>query len=282
MRQQSKAREQLARRALALVAVVVEPITAGAMCHALGMANVLEFEKGPSELREGDIPNPDTIVECCQGLVAIDPVTSVVKIAYCDIEEYMQKHWDTLFSPDVKIELAEVLLVYLLMDAFLSGLCYHVDDFSRRLQNYPSIVYASHYWGQHVREALSLGMPEQHIIERVNCFLAKRSNLESSLQVSLMTAKFPRVHQETFQSTPEDFAFNADRVKSRSRLHVAVCHGLDWVVRDCIDKSPETISNQDSFGTSALHEVAGAGSVVLVNMLLTAGAKPLIRDKVGK
>ena len=182
----------------------------------------------------------------------------------------------------MKIELAEVLLAYLFMNAFLSGLCYHVDDFSRRLKGYTLMVYASHYWGQHIREALSLGMPEQHIIERVNCFLAKRSNLESSLQVSLMTPKFPRVHREMLHSTPEDFSFNADRVKSSSRLHVAVCHGLDWVVRDCINKSTERISNQDSFGTSALHEAAGAGSIDLVNMLLTAGAKPLIRDKDGK
>lgn len=92
IRQQGKAREQLARRALGLLAIVATPITAEAMCHALGMANVLDFEEGPSELREGDIPNPASIVECCQGIVAIDPATSVVTIAYYDIEEYMQKH----------------------------------------------------------------------------------------------------------------------------------------------------------------------------------------------
>ena len=231
MRQQNKAREQLARRALALLAVVAIPITAGAMCHALGMSNVLDCEESPSELREGEIPNQNSIVECCQGLVAINPVTSVVTIAYCDIEEYMQKHWDTLSSPIVKIKLAKVLLAYLSMNAFQSGLCDHVDEFSRRLKDYPLIVYASRYWSHHVHEALSIGMPEHRIIERVNGFLVKRSNLESSFQVASITSKSPRIYRELLPSGREDFALYTERVKSRSTLHVAACRGLDWVVR---------------------------------------------------
>ena len=47
MRQQSKAREQQAGQALAFLAIVATPINAGAMCHALRTANVLEFEEGP-------------------------------------------------------------------------------------------------------------------------------------------------------------------------------------------------------------------------------------------
>lgn len=42
------------------------------------------------------------------------------------------------------------------------------------------------------------------------------------------------------------------------------------------------VSYQDLFGRSALHEAAGAGRVDLVNMLLTAGARPLIQDEDGK
>ena len=42
------------------------------------------------------------------------------------------------------------------------------------------------------------------------------------------------------------------------------------------------ISYQDCFGTSALHEAAGAGWINLVNMLLTAGARPLLQDENGK
>ena len=282
MGQQSQAREQLARSALAFLTFVVTPITAGALCHALGMANVLESEESPSELRKDDIPNPDSIVECCQGLVAIDPETSVVTIAYCDIEEYMQKHWATIFPPDMKIKIVEILLAYLLMDTFLSGLYDDADEFSRRLEHYPLIVYASRYWGHHVHEALSLGMPEQRIIECVNGFLAKRSNLESSLQVSSIISMPPRAQQELLRSTQEDFALYAEKIKSRSTLQVAACHGLHWVVREYIDRFPDMVSYQDLFGRSALHEAAGAGWIDLVNMLLTAGARPLMQDEDGK
>lgn len=163
------------------------------------------------------------------------------------------------------------------MDAFSSGLCYHIDDFNRRLEDY-----ASHYWSHHVHEALSLGIPEQRIIQRVSGFLAKRSNVESLLQVSSITPKSLNVYQELLQSTPEDFASYAERVKSRSTLYVAIYHRLDWVVRKFIDKFLEMVSDQDSFGASALHEAAGAGSVDLVNMLLTAGAQPSMQDKDGK
>ena len=282
MGQQSKAREQLARSALAFLTVVVKPITAGAMCHALGMANVLDSEKSPSELPKDDIPNPDSIVECCQGLVSIDPETSVVTIAYCDIEEYMRKHWDTIFPLSVKIKHARVLLTYLLMDTFLSGPCYNSDDFSRRLEHYPLIVYASKYWGHHVHEALSLGTPEQDIIECVNGFIAKRSNLESSLQVFSITSKPPRAQQELLRSTQEGFALYAEKVKSRSTLQVAAYHGLDWFVQEYIGRFPDMVSYQDFFGTSALHEAARAGWVDIVNMLLTAEARPLVQDEDGK
>lgn len=142
MRQQGQAREQLARSALAILTFVVAPITAEALCHALGMANVLNSGESPPELRKDDIPNPDSIVECCQGLITIDPETSVVTIASCDIEEYMQKHWATIFPPNVKMKLVEVLLAYLSMDIFRSGLCDHVDEFSSRLGHYPLTAYA--------------------------------------------------------------------------------------------------------------------------------------------
>ena len=145
MRHQCEAREQLVRRALALLAIIATPITAGASCHALGMANVLDFEEGSRELHEGYIPNPDFIAGCYQGLIAIDPVISVVTIPYWEIEQHMQKHWDTLLLPSVKRKLAEMLLAYISMEAFSSCLSCHIDDFSRRLGEYPLMNYASLY-----------------------------------------------------------------------------------------------------------------------------------------
>ena len=201
--QQSKAREQLARSTLASLSVVMIPITAGAICHALRMATSFDCEKGPRELREDKIPNPDSIVESGQGLVAIDPVTSVVTIPCYDIEEYLRDHWDNVFAPSVKVQLTKALLAYLSLDAFVSGPCYDKKDFNRRLGDYPLMNYASQYWAHHIHGVLSLGTPGQCIFEWVNRFTAKRSNLESSLQVSSMTPKPQKVPQVLSRSTRE-------------------------------------------------------------------------------
>ena len=81
------ARAQLANRALALlVAAKVPtaggaPLTARAMSHAMGV-HVLDFTRRLSKLSEDEIPNAATIIECCMGLVAIDPVTKIVNLAH--------------------------------------------------------------------------------------------------------------------------------------------------------------------------------------------------------
>ena len=53
-------------------------------------------------------------------------------------------------------------------------------------------------------------------------------------------------------------------------------------LQEYIDRFPKTVSNQDLFGVSALHEAAGAGWVDPVKMLLTAGASPSIKDEDGR
>ena len=207
-------------------------VTAGAICHALGMATSFDCEKEPRELREDKIPNPDSIVECCQGLVAIDPVTSVVTIACYDIDEYLRNHWDTVYAPSVKVQLTKVLLAYLSLDAFLSGPCYDKKDFKKRLEDYPLMNYASQYWAHHIHGALSLGAPGQCIIKWVNGFIAKRSNLESSLQVSSMISKPQTVPQILSRGTREGLASYAESIKSKSTLQVASCYGFSWLCKN--------------------------------------------------
>ena len=50
-------------------------------------------------------------------------------------------------------------------------------------------------------------------------------------------------------------------------------------MQEYIAQSPEMVLIKDSIGTSALHEAEGAGWIDLVNMLLTAGARPLVQDE---
>ena len=53
-------------------------------------------------------------------------------------------------------------------------------------------------------------------------------------------------------------------------------------MQEYIDGIPKTVSNQDLFGVSALHEAAVAGWAVPMKKLLTAGASPSIKDEDGR
>ena len=156
--------------------------------------HVLDSNKGLSKLSEDAIPNPLSIIECCMGLIAIDPVTEVVALAHFDIAQYMEKYWEHLFSWREKLMLANITLAYLSMDAFSTGPCRQADAFIRRLEMYPFLEYASRHWGYHAREAMSLrdANAEQgklKCIGDVNRFLDARVNLDSSLQICDITSR---------------------------------------------------------------------------------------------
>ena len=74
------------------------------------MSHVLDSNRCLSKLSEDEIPNPASIIECCMALVAIDPVIRAVTLAHSDIAQYMQTHWEVLFSWKEKLMLANITL----------------------------------------------------------------------------------------------------------------------------------------------------------------------------
>lgn len=132
---QAIARTHLAMRTLALLTAAQEPLTAEALCHAMGIALVLDSCAEPLELIEDEIPNPASVVECCMGLVAVDPVTSIVTLAHYDIEQHMRMRWNDVFTrcPE-DVRLARWCMAYISLATFSSGPCYEAKALGRRLQ----------------------------------------------------------------------------------------------------------------------------------------------------
>ena len=65
IRLQNENRAVLATRALALLTAAQVPLTAEALCHALGIAQVLDDKKkNPSTLSLEEIPDLISIIEC--------------------------------------------------------------------------------------------------------------------------------------------------------------------------------------------------------------------------
>lgn len=296
---QTPARAQLAIRTLALLTATkvpitdVGPMTAEALSHAMGIAHVLDLNRRLdtsrrlSKLSQDEIPNPASIIKCCMGLVAIDPVTKVVTLAHFDIAQYMQTHWEELFSWEEKRMLANITLAYLSLDVFSSGPCHHANDFMRRREAYPFLDYASCQWGHYAREALLLQdadaeQGKQIFIENLNRMLNGRMNLDSSLQICDLVSRPSKLQELSLPTNEKNFALYAGKFSSVSKLQVSTRYGFSAITQDIMKDHPGMVYDQDDFGTSALHEAAQAGWVELVEMLLKAGAPASPENNEGK
>ena len=261
-------RAKLAYRALALLTAAPTPLTAEAMCHALGLANVLDYKKRPSRLILEDIPNPESVIECCMGLIKIEPTTRVVTLAHYDILQEMRERWVEIFGSDQTARLAETCIAYLLLDDFSGGPCHEMATLRGRLEEHPFLDYASHYWGYHARTALLHDACEADFINDIRRFLQQQMNLALSLQVS----------EYDPEGDPRTLAIDPGRFLGLSELQIASRHGLAAVVEDVLRMNPSVVSNQDGYGRTALHEAAQAGWEDIVTMLIDKGADLSLLD----
>ena len=282
---QDPVRAQIATRTLALLTAIRDgAVTARALSHAVGLSYILDSNRRLSKLSEDEMPNPASIIESCLGLVAIDSVSRAVTLAHFDIAQYMQIHWDEILSWKEKLRLANITLAYISMDAFATGPCRQADAIISRLEAHPFLDYASRHWGQHAREAMLLQdadaeQGKQKLIENVSLFLNDRMSLDSSLQVCDLNSRPSEVREVLLRSNGKDFALHADKFGSVSKLQVAIRYGFSAIARKIIESHPDMVSDQDNFGTSALHAAAEAGWDDLVDMLLKAGARPSPKDE---
>lgn len=268
-------RAKLANWALALLTAAQAPLTEAAMCHALGLAHVLDNKKNgrkPSKLDIESIPNPESIVECCIGLIKSEPTTKVVTLAHFDILQEMRKRWDQLFASEHAPRLARTCIEYLSLPEFSKGPCHDVDTFRRRLDEYPFLMYASRYWGYHARASLEFGTPEADVSDDIYGFFQKPMNLGFSLQVS----------EYDPGGNPKSLGMQADKFMGVFELHLAARHGLKAIVQTLLKKKTDMTSERDLYGRTALHEAAQAGLEDIVKALLEAKADPSSKDKQGK
>ena len=146
------------------------------MYYALNLARVFDNKKNPSKLNAEEISNIEIISECCINLIKIKPTVRSVTLACYDILQEMREQGFKFFAPEHTISLAKTCIVYLLFDDFSRGPCYGIDNFRRRLEEYLFLEYASHHWGYHAREALSLGIRGADVSDDIQSFFKQEMN----------------------------------------------------------------------------------------------------------
>ena len=295
---QCEAQAKLGRRILALLTAAKEPMTAEAMCHALGMSYVLDIDLEPSELEKDLIPDVGVLVKCCEGLITIDPVTRLVTLAQDNIAEcmrrqrsdYLSHNVDRLdremdhFSYEEMTMLADVSLNYLLMSIFAEGPCRHVAALRKRLDKYPFLEYAARHCCYHVRELRTLPRSYWILIrENVRALKRKAKYVESVLQVRDLEANVVGLREALQKGKEHDQVLDATQIRSGiSALQVLSSFGLTHMIQDMLSSEQATSFEPDSFGTSAIHEAAQAGWDDVVDILIKAGADPFPVDRNGR
>ena len=265
---QDENRAELAHRALALLTAAQAPLTAEALCHALGLAQVLSYKKRPSKLLLEEIPNPESIIECCMGLIKMESTTRVVTLAHYDILQEMRARWTEIFGSDQMARLAETCIAYLSLADFSRGPCHVIATLRERLEEHPFLDYASRYWGFHAREALLLPLSKAHVKDDIHWFLKQPMNLALSLQVSNYDP----------ESKQESLDIDSESLLRSSGLQIASRHGLAAIVEDFLSMNLDIISTSDRNGRTALHEAAQAGWEDIVSMLIDNGADLSVMD----
>ena len=243
---QNAARSKLAIRTLAFLAAAQAPLTAQELCHAMGIASLCDIERDPVELSRDNVPASASVVECCLGLVSLDPVTKVISLAHYDIEQHLQRQWTSLFAGYLgKGDLTNWCIAYISLNAFSNGPCLEVHELSERLEQYTFLAYASRYWGQHAREALLSQDNHDECFHLVRALLSerRRRNLESSLQVSALD-------HEAYTAV---CGKNMASFQNMSSLQVAVRFGLTKISQVIMSEHPGMIVGKDTQGMSSLY-----------------------------
>ena len=137
------------------------PLQVDELCHALAV------EIGETDFDPENVPSIGTLLDCCQGLIAVDAEASAVRLIHYTVQEYLCSH-PGLFSKPHSM-LAETCLTYLNSQQ-IKNLP------SRSLpppQSMPFLKYSARYWGTHANQDLSgnviplalglLGGYEEHI-----------------------------------------------------------------------------------------------------------------------
>jgi len=119
------------------------PLRVDELCHALAV------QIGSTHFNTDNVPAAETLLTCCQGLVAVDKEASTFRLVHHTLREYLTTH-QNLF-PRAHSTMAETCLTYLDSTQAKALPAKPQPDLSRL----PFLGYCSRYWGAHAKREIS-------------------------------------------------------------------------------------------------------------------------------
>lgn len=209
-------------------------------------------------------PSPDVVLECCQGLVAIDPETAFVRPAHHAIQEYLVCHSRQLF-PRAEAEVASNCLEYLLFEDFEDGPWETRDEISSQVRSSPFLLYAAQHYGRHVKPVES----DPEVWRLLSRLFGSPAAIAAATQVN----HYGKGYREEY--------VNPDECRSRNPLHLAARCGLDRAVAALLESGRYGVNDATKMGTTAIIQAAASGHVSTVRILLQQGADPYLSNWYG-
>ena len=140
---QNEEKRELAMATLTWVCHSERPLQVDELCHALAV------EIGATDFDAENVPPIGTLLDCCQGLIAVDKEASNVRLIHYTVQEYLSSY-PGLFSKPHSI-LAETCLTYLNSQQVKNLSSHPPSDH----QSMPFLKYSSRYWGVHAEREIS-------------------------------------------------------------------------------------------------------------------------------
>ena len=235
---QSGEKTRLGMAALMWISHAERPLRADELYHALAV------EIGSPDLNIDNIPSINTLLTCCQGLVAVEKEGSKVRLIHFTLQEYLRAH-PSLFG-SAHSAMAETCLSYLNSQPVQAFSTSPSPD----LHATPFLEYSSLYWGVHAEKDLSdrVKVLAQKLFHDCNSHISTKILLEAQ--------------------KPYCYAIDFDKPSLFSGLHWASFFGIVEIVAGLVGIEDCDINRTDFMGNTPLHWAAGRGREGVVKILL--------------
>ena len=277
----------LALKVLGWIHHGVRPLGTRELQHALAV------EHGDLQFDEGGIPEIDSVLSVCAGIVEVRENDTMGLVHYT-AQEYLERRSIDCF-PDAQTDIVTTCLTYLSFEEFAHGPSRNDKAFDDRTEACPLLQYASRYWIHHAHDT-----PEAEIRALALAFLKQDSKVASSMQASEVLGSRFTTHSQRFRHNVRGLwvaasnglydltvalledapSIEAEDYEGERPLHRAAINGHDDIMLLLL-KHQANIHARSHSGATALHCAASHGHQQIVRILIDNGAVVGTCDKKG-
>ncbi|KAK7013936.1 ANK-REP-region domain-containing protein, partial [Favolaschia claudopus] len=287
--------QKLAKKTLMWVSKALRPLSVAELCQ------ILAVEPGDTSLRPEKMPDIETILAACAGLVTVDKELSVVRVVH-----YTAQNWLESQSPDGHKEIAETSFQYLEFSEFDGlqkldeegysfaayaqyciehtrmtnsemGLISQVAQFARKAWQWKQL-WSSMNWSEQIALWRNGPWPEAKK-DFQTLILAAAGNLQTVSQHLLTEGQFDTKHYKCALSLAAyaghseivKLLLNIDAVNAGWGVYDAIRGEQTEIVKMLLDAGADMNIAGGEYGT-VLHAAVNWRSRHIVKMLLAAGA----------